>query len=421
MTLSHGSLPPFAGCLQINVTPQPEFNFKQVRESLGRMAPQPGTLIVLPELWLQGFTYQNLQEQVEQTTEVLDQLRELAAQYAIILAGSLPEQEQDQIFNTLFIVNRHGVVGRYRKQHLFVPMQENDHFNPADSLELMAADQNLFGGLLCYDLRFPELARTQVQRGAQILVVCGQWPQVRISHWRLLLQARALENQVFVVACNRVGTSDETRFGGHSMIVAPDGTILKEAGEESDIIGAALDAELSSLVRSRFNTVGARPWRLADKKKFCCDLATLAKMVGIYKESGQRVVFTNGCFDILHEGHVTYLEAARKQGDRLIVGLNSDASIQAIKGPSRPVNKESSRARLLAALGCVDHVVIFADDTPLELITTLMPDVLVKGSDWPIDQIVGAKEVLAAGGDVTTIEFVGDFSTTGLIEKIRQK
>ncbi len=420
MKLSHAPLPPFAGCLQIDVTPQPGDNFQQIREGLGRLDPPPGALVVLPELWLHGFDYGTLQGQADQTGHVLDQLRALASEYAVILAGSLPEPDQDLIFNTLFIINEHGVVGRYRKQHPFVPMQENDHFSPADSLEMMADGQGLFGGLVCYDLRFPELARTQVQQGARILVICGQWPQARISHWRLLVQARAVENQVFVVACNRAGRTGETRFGGHSMIVGPDGTILREAGDQGEVIGAALPGYLPGQVRGCFNTAGPRPWRLADKKKVC-DLVTLAKTVSLYNECGQRVVFTNGCFDILHEGHVTYLEAARKQGDRLIVGLNSDASIQAIKGPKRPVNKESSRARLLAALGCVDHIVIFSDDTPLGLITTLMPDVLVKGSDWPIDQIVGAKEVLAAGGKVTTIEFVGDFSTTGLIEKIRRK
>ncbi|MEN8258503.1 MAG: D-glycero-beta-D-manno-heptose 1-phosphate adenylyltransferase [Thermodesulfobacteriota bacterium] len=420
MKRSHSSLPPFAACLQIDVTSQPAVNFKQIREGLAQLAPQPATLIVLPELWLHGFDYTNLQEQAGQTAHVLGQLRELAAEYAIVLAGSLPEAEQDQVFNTLFIINEHGVAGRYRKQHLFNPLQEDSHFNPADSLEMKMCEDARLGGLVCYDLRFPELARIQVQQGAEVLVVCGQWPQARISHWRLLLQARAVENQVFVVACNRVGESGETSFGGHSMIIAPDGTILQEAGDESQVIGADLAVDMPGQVRSRFNSVAPRPWRLADKSKFA-DLAALTKTVSIYKECGQKVVFTNGCFDILHEGHVTYLEAARKQGDRLIVGLNSDSSIQAIKGPKRPVNKESSRARLLAGLGCVDHIVVFSDDTPLELITTLMPDVLIKGADWPIDQIVGAKEVQAAGGEVKTIEFVGDFSTTGLIEKIRQK
>lgn len=413
-------LPPFAACLQIDVTSQAQTNFDQVRDGLARLAPASGTLVVLPELWLHGFQYQTLAEQAEGTPHVLDELRDLAGQYDVIIAGSLPEEEQEQVFNTLFVVGRDGLVGRYRKQHLFAPMQEDDYFSPAHSQEAKICVKARLGGLVCYDLRFPESARSQVQQGAQVLIVCGQWPKSRINHWRLILQARAVENQVFVVACNRVGESGETIFGGHSMIIAPDGTMLKEAGEEGDVIGAVLDPDLSGQVRSHFNSAAPKPWLLADRDKFC-ELADLAKTIRVYRECGQKVVFTNGCFDILHEGHVTYLEAARKQGDRLIVGLNSDSSIQAIKGPSRPVNKEASRARILAALGCVDHVVIFSDETPLELITTLMPDVLVKGADWPIDQIVGAKEVLAAGGEVKTIEFVGDFSTTGLIEKIREK
>jgi rfaE bifunctional protein nucleotidyltransferase chain/domain len=418
--MKNSPLPPFVGCLQIDVTPRPEDNFQQVRDGLARLAPPPGALVVLPELWLHGFDYTSLAAQAAETGRALDQLRELAAHYGIVLAGSLPEAEQDRICNTLFFINAEGEVGRYRKQHLFAPMQEGDHFSPADELTAMGEPYAGLAGLVCYDLRFPELARAQVQRGAELLVVCGQWPQARISHWRLLLQARAVENQVFVVACNRVGVSGGTRFGGHSMIIGPDGTLLHEAGEEGAVLGGNLDAAQLARVRNAFNTAGPRPWRLADRHK-CGDLAAVTAAVAAYKRCGQRVVFTNGCFDILHQGHVTYLEAARKQGDRLIVGLNSDASIQAIKGPSRPVNSETSRARLLAALGCVDHVVIFSDDTPLALITTLLPDVLVKGSDWPVDQIVGAREVLAAGGRVTTIEFVGGFSTTGLIEKIRQK
>ncbi|MDH3393789.1 MAG: D-glycero-beta-D-manno-heptose 1-phosphate adenylyltransferase [Desulfobulbaceae bacterium] len=143
-------------------------------------------------------------------------------------------------------------------------------------------------------------------------------------------------------------------------------------------------------------------------------------MVHNHKAVGRKVVFTNGCFDILHTGHVTYLEAARSLGDCLIVGLNSDSSIKAIKGPERPINKEQDRARLLAALGCVDHVVLFEEETPIKVITALLPDVLIKGGDWAIDQIVGGKEVTEAGGTVANIPLVADFSTTSLIERIRQ-
>ncbi|PLX46772.1 MAG: D-glycero-beta-D-manno-heptose 1-phosphate adenylyltransferase [Desulfobulbaceae bacterium] len=415
----HLPLPPVVACLQIDVTPRAEDNFHQVRHALRRLAPPPQSLVVLPELWLHGFVYETLAEQAARTAGVLDELRDLAAHYDIVLAGSLPEARQGRFYNSLFMVSPQGVEGRSDKQHPFVPMQEDEHFSPADSLEVMTVAGWCLGGLVCYDLRFPELARLQVQQGARLLVVCAQWPLARISHWRLLLQARAVENQVFVVACNRVGSSATTRFGGHSIIIAPDGSLLSEAGEGREEISAApADADVDE-VRRRFNSAAPRPWRLADKKKIT-DVASLTETMGLYRQCGQKVVFTNGCFDILHEGHVTYLEAARRQGDRLVVGLNSDASIRAIKGPKRPVNSESSRARLLAALGCVDHVVIFGEDTPLQLITTLLPDILVKGSDWPVDQIVGAREVLAAGGQVRTIEFVGDFSTTGLINKIRR-
>ena len=134
---------------------------------------------------------------------------------------------------------------------------------------------------------------------------------------------------------------------------------------------------------------------------------------------GRKMVFTNGCFDILHQGHVTYLEAARCQGDCLVVGINSDLSIRAIKGPERPMNQESSRARVLAALGCVDYVVIFGEETPLDLITAIIPDILVKGADWPLEKIVGGAEVLAAGGQVINIPMVDGFSTTALIDTIR--
>lgn len=140
-----------------------------------------------------------------------------------------------------------------------------------------------------------------------------------------------------------------------------------------------------------------------------------------WKEEDRKVVFTNGCFDILHLGHIDYLEKARQKGTRLIVGLNSDASVKRLKGESRPINPEYARARLLAALQFTDAIVIFEEDTPLKLITTLLPDVLVKGSDYSIENIVGAKEVMANGGVVETIDFVEGYSTTQTIEKVEMQ
>jgi rfaE bifunctional protein nucleotidyltransferase chain/domain len=133
----------------------------------------------------------------------------------------------------------------------------------------------------------------------------------------------------------------------------------------------------------------------------------------------QTVVFTNGVFDILHAGHVMYLEAARNMGDVLVVGLNADASVSRLKGPTRPVNTENDRAQVLAALRCVDHVVIFTEDTPLRVITELLPDVLIKGGDYTRDTIVGADVVEARGGTVATIPLLEGRSTTNIIEKAR--
>ena len=137
------------------------------------------------------------------------------------------------------------------------------------------------------------------------------------------------------------------------------------------------------------------------------------------KANGQTVVFTNGCFDILHLGHIDYLEKAKSLGDALIIGLNDDDSVSRLKGPERPVNNQYARARMLAALHFVDAVCVFEEDTPGELIDNLLPNVLVKGGDYTIDTIVGAETVINNGGEVKTIELVDGFSTTGIIEKLK--
>ncbi len=136
------------------------------------------------------------------------------------------------------------------------------------------------------------------------------------------------------------------------------------------------------------------------------------------QQLGKTVVFTNGCFDILHAGHVQYLEKAKALGDMLIVAINSDASVRRLKGAPRPINSEQDRAYILSRLKPVDAVVVFDDDTPLRVIETLLPDILVKGSDWAVENIVGKDIVEAHGGEVRTIEFLDGRSTSGTIEKI---
>ena len=147
-------------------------------------------------------------------------------------------------------------------------------------------------------------------------------------------------------------------------------------------------------------------------------LAALQPIRKQLRAAGQTVVFTNGCFDLLHPGHVRYLQQARKLGDMLIVALNSDRAVQTLKGETRPILKENERAEVMAALSCVDYVLIFDDISPRATIAALLPDILVKGGDWGVDQIIGAEEVTAAGGQVLSLSFIEGVSTTEVIERI---
>ena len=149
------------------------------------------------------------------------------------------------------------------------------------------------------------------------------------------------------------------------------------------------------------------------------DADALSRTIAEWRRQGRRIVFTNGVFDLLHPGHVRYLQAARAHGDVLVVAVNSDRSVRANKGPSRPITPARERAELLAALSCVDAVVEFDEDTPAEIIRRLQPDVLVKGADWPADRIVGRDTVEARGGRVVRVPVEQGYSTSVIIERVR--
>ncbi|QNK63201.1 D-glycero-beta-D-manno-heptose 1-phosphate adenylyltransferase [Pedobacter sp. PAMC26386] len=148
-------------------------------------------------------------------------------------------------------------------------------------------------------------------------------------------------------------------------------------------------------------------------------LPELTPLVNYWKAEGKKIVFTNGCFDLLHAGHITYLTEAASLGDILIIGLNSDDSVSRIKGPSRPVNNETTRSVVLGAMSFIDAVVFFNEDTPLELIKKVLPDVLVKGGDYQIENIAGAKETIENGGTVQVLSFLPGYSSTAIIDKIK--
>jgi D-beta-D-heptose 7-phosphate kinase/D-beta-D-heptose 1-phosphate adenosyltransferase len=152
-------------------------------------------------------------------------------------------------------------------------------------------------------------------------------------------------------------------------------------------------------------------------------VSTDALAAGLEKarRAGKRIAFTNGCFDILHVGHVRYLSAAGSEGDLLVVGLNSDSSVRSIKGDRRPLVNQDQRAEVLASLACVDYVVVFDEPDPLRLIRSVKPDILVKGADWAEEDIVGGEFVKSTGGRIIRVELVSDASTTGIIERILER
>lgn len=154
-------------------------------------------------------------------------------------------------------------------------------------------------------------------------------------------------------------------------------------------------------------------------RKKVLSVAEAVALVEHLRHAGKEVVFTNGVFDLLHPGHIRYLQDARRQGDALVVGVNSDRSVRAIKGSSRPINPEHERAEVIAALACVDVVVVFDEDNPQQIINRLQPDVLVKGADWALDAIIGRESVESRGGRVVRIPLAEGHSTSAIIEKVK--
>jgi predicted amidohydrolase len=218
-----------------------EPNLLHVRRELARLAGEGVQLALLPEMWATGFAYKELTELARQTPELVEELAELSLKYNMVIVGSLPEPHDNKVYNTAYVLDRGKVVGSYRKIHLFSLMQEDRSFDAGDSWLVVETSVGRIGVFICYDLRFPELARRLAVEGAEILVVPGEWPKPRQEHWRTLLSARAIENQLFVVSANCCGMVGKLDFFGMSMIIDPKGDVLAEAGYEPESIVATLD------------------------------------------------------------------------------------------------------------------------------------------------------------------------------------
>ncbi|GAA3405035.1 carbon-nitrogen family hydrolase [Paenibacillus hodogayensis] len=234
---------------------EPDINFAKLSELLEECvgAERKPDLIVLPEMWNTGYALDRIHTIADpQGERTIRFVSEFCRNHKVnVVAGSVAELNGDRVRNTAFAIDREGnVAGEYSKIHLFRLMDEEKYLHAGDRLGSLKVDGVPAGMMICYDIRFPELTRKLALGGAKLLIVPAEWPHPRLHHWRTLLTARAIENQMYVIACNRVGTSGTTSFFGHSLIIDPWGEILAEGDEAERVIAAEIDLSVVDKVRS---------------------------------------------------------------------------------------------------------------------------------------------------------------------------
>lgn len=240
-----------AACVQFDVKKE-EFqkNLAFVVSSLRELSKEKVRLVVLPELWAAKFDKEKAEKLWEFSQVALHEVASLSKKYEMVIVGSLIEKEGSNYFNTAYVTDASGnEIAKYRKVHLFSMAGENTYFKSGGEKVVVDTQFGKLGVIICYDLRFPELARGLALKGAEILVVPAQWPKARLNHWRTLAIARAIENQFFVIACNRTGWDMKEEYPGHSLIIDPWGDVLAEGGEEEVFIIAEIDLERVNVVR----------------------------------------------------------------------------------------------------------------------------------------------------------------------------
>jgi predicted amidohydrolase len=231
-----------AGCYQFEVSvANPDRNMARLGEALPGIADAGCQLLVLPEMWSCGFDYPRLGQMAGHTPMVLDSLAHWSRRYGLVIVGSLPELHGGEVFNTSYVVDATGrIAGAYRKIHLFSLTEEDRHFGRGSAPMVCETELGPLGLMICYDLRFPELARRLALDGARILCVSAQWPLVRKEHWTILSRSRAIENQLFLLGCNACGKDSKVTYAGGSIIASPLGEILAEGSSEDSFITARL-------------------------------------------------------------------------------------------------------------------------------------------------------------------------------------
>ncbi|MEK4234681.1 carbon-nitrogen family hydrolase [Paenibacillus sp. FSL H7-0714] len=233
---------------------KPDMNYAAVANKISVAAATAPDCLILPELWTTGYDLTRLEDIGDPEGEITKEfISSLARQYNInIVAGSVASKNASGVTNRMFVFNRTGeLVGEYSKLHLFQLMDEHLYLQPGEDKGLFTLEGTLCAGLICYDIRFPEWVRAHTAQGAEILFVSAEWPLSRLSHWRALLISRAIENQCYVVACNRAGSDPNNTFAGHSMIIDPWGDILCEASEGEEILTGDIDLHMVREIRAQ--------------------------------------------------------------------------------------------------------------------------------------------------------------------------
>ncbi len=241
-----------AGTVQFNIKlGDIDANVETAVEGLRRVATQNAKLAVLPEMWSCGYDYRNLAKLAQETPRILTLLENLSAELGIVIVGSLPEKKGENLFNTLYVADKGSIVAYYRKLHLFSTMGEDRFLSPGDRTCVIPTSAGRLGLAICYDLRFPELFRKMALEGAEILCIPAEWPKPRQEHWRTLLRARAIENQMFVAATNCCGVQGKLDFFGMSLLISARGEVLAEAGETNSELVATFSHEEMIKYRSQ--------------------------------------------------------------------------------------------------------------------------------------------------------------------------
>lgn len=251
--MSRGDFKMKIACVQMNIAfGEPEKNFAAVKKYLEEAARANSDVIVFPEMWNTGYALEQLDHLAdEKGTKTKLLLTEFAKKYQVnIVGGSVATKKEDKFFNTMYVADRTGnIVAEYDKAHLFKLMDEHLFIDAGKKVNLFDLDGVNCGGIICYDLRFPEWTRVHTIAGARVMFVPAEWPSQRVDHWQLLLQARAIENQCYIVAVNRVGTDPNNEFNGHSMVIAPWGELLISNQTAEGIYFANIELEEVDRVR----------------------------------------------------------------------------------------------------------------------------------------------------------------------------